>query len=87
MLFIMIVWMTRILYDCWGKLDVCSMFLMMFFNFVVIVVYIVDVLCYIDIDQFEDKLMIELLGELGEGQLLGFNVFRFDAFQKQVLFL
>ena len=59
----------------------------MFFNCVVIVVYIVVVLCYIDIDQFEDKLMIELLGELGERQLLGFNVFRFDAFQKQVLFL
>ena len=44
----------------------------MFFNCVVIVVYIVVVLCYIDIDQFEDKLMIELLGELGEGQLLLF---------------
>ena len=87
MLFIMIVCMTRISYDCWGKSDICLMFLMMFFNCVVIVVYIVVVLCYIDIDQFEDKLMIELLGELGERQLLGFNVFRFDAFQKQVLFL
>ena len=54
---------------------------------VVVVVAVVVVLCYNDIDQFEDKLMIELLGELGEGQLLGFNVFRFDAFQKQVLFV
>ena len=53
------------------------MFLVIFFNFVVIVVNIVVVVCYVDIDQVEDD--IELLGELGERQILGFNVFRFDA--------